>query len=125
MKKTKAAADPASLRVRLVLGQGRAFGPGKADLLEGIATLGSIAAAGRALSMSYKRAWQLVDDLNQSFARPLVSASKGGGHGGGAELTPTGREVLDQYRAIERKSRRAAAAEVGRLHALAAVAPKR
>lgn len=106
------------LRLRLVLGNGRAFGPGKADLLEGIAAQGSIAAAGRALGMSYKRAWQLVEDVNQSFSSPLVSASKGGEKGGGATLTDAGRRVLNLYRGIEKKSRRAAANELQVLHRL-------
>jgi molybdate transport system regulatory protein len=107
-----------TLRLRLLLGNGRALGPGKADLLEGIAANGSIAAAGRALSMSYKRAWQLVEDLNRSFKSPLVRTSKGGGHGGGAELTATGRAVLGLYRAIERKSQTAAAKELRALQRL-------
>jgi molybdate transport system regulatory protein len=106
------------LRLRLALGNGRAFGPGKADLLEGIAAQGSIAAAGRALGMSYKRAWQLVEDVNQSFSSPLVSASKGGEKGGGAALTDAGRRVLDLYRGIEKTSRRAAAKELHVLHRL-------
>lgn len=88
-------------------------------MLQGIDELGSIAAAGRALSMSYKRAWQLVDDLNKSFIAPLVRASKGGGHGGGAELTAQGKRVLALYRDIERKTRRSAAAEIKRLQRLA------
>ncbi len=88
-------------------------------MLQGIDELGSIAAAGRALSMSYKRAWQLVDDLNKSFIAPLVRASKGGGHGGGAELTAQGKRVLALYRDIERKTHRSAAAEIKRLQRLA------
>ena len=107
-----------ALRLRLLLGNGRAFGPGKADLLEGIATQGSIAAAGRALGMSYKRAWQLVEDVNQSFEAPLVAATKGGEKGGGAALTDAGQHVLELYRAIETKSRRAAAKEIQALHRL-------
>jgi molybdate transport system regulatory protein len=106
------------LRLRLLLGNGRAFGPGKADLLEGIAAQGSIAAAGRALGMSYKRAWQLVEDVNRSFGSRLVAASKGGDKGGGAALTEAGRRVLDLYRAIETKSRRAALKELEALHRL-------
>jgi molybdate transport system regulatory protein len=70
--------------------------------------------------MSYKRAWQLVDDLNRSFAAPLVQASKGGGHGGGAELTATGRKVLQAYRRIGRKAHTAAGAELRKLARLAA-----
>ncbi|HEX6832217.1 MAG TPA: LysR family transcriptional regulator [Rudaea sp.] len=106
------------LRIRLILGDGRALGPGKADLLDAIVVTGSIAAAGRAMSMSYKRAWQLVDDLNRSFKAPLVSTSKGGGRGGGAELTAVGRDVLAAYRAIERKAQQSAAAELKTLDRL-------
>ena len=106
------------LRLRLTLRNGRAFGPGKADLLEGIATLGSIAAAGRGLNMSYKRAWQLVEDLNASFSAPLVTASKGGGKGGGAVLTPTGRRVLTLYRRIEVTSQAATAGDLAALQRL-------
>ena len=119
MAAAKAKRELASaLRLRLLLGNGRAFGPGKADLLEGIAAQGSIAAAGRGLGMSYKRAWQLVEDVNQSFASPLVAASKGGEKGGGAALTDAGRRVLSLYRAIEKKSRRAASGELQALHRL-------
>jgi molybdate transport system regulatory protein len=116
----KSAKDSTSaLRLRVLLGNGHMFGPGKAELLEGIATLGSIAAAGRAMSMSYKRAWQLVDDLNRFFGSPLVIAVKGGGKGGGAQLTERGRRVLDLYRAVENKSRRAAFKEIESLRQLA------
>jgi molybdate transport system regulatory protein len=103
--------DPA-LRLRLMLGNGRALGPGKADLLEAIASTGSIAAAGRSMRMSYKRAWQLVAELNLSFVEPLVQASKGGGRGGGARLTATGINVLAAYRRIERKLHGACAADL-------------
>ena len=120
MTVAKARRESASpLRLRLLLGNGRAFGPGKADLLEGIAAQGSIAAAGRALGMSYKRAWQLVEDVNHSFSAPLVSASKGGEKGGGAALTDAGRRVLNLYRDIEKKSQRAASKELQALHRLA------
>jgi molybdate transport system regulatory protein len=100
------------LRFRVVLNAEHALGPGKADLLEAIAQAGSISAAGRALGMSYKRAWQLVDNLNRSFAHPLVQASKGGGRGGGATLTPTGIKALAAYRGLEQKMTKAAAAEI-------------
>jgi len=88
-------------RLRIVLGPDIAIGPGKADLLEGIRETGSIAGAGRAMGMSYKRAWYLVETMNRCFERPLVEASKGGRAGGGASLTKLGREVLARYRRME------------------------
>lgn len=89
--------SPAAIHLRVTLAPGVAFGPGKADLLAGIRDTGSIAAAGRAMRMSYKRAWQLVEELNASFGQPLVEASKGGAGGGGAQLTRTGADVLARY----------------------------
>ena len=86
------------VRLRVQIEAGVAFGPGKADLLEGIRDTGSIAAAGRRMRMSYKRAWQLVDELNRLFDMPLVAASKGGSGGGGAALTKAGEDVLARYR---------------------------
>lgn len=73
------------------------LGPGKASLLEGIRRTGSIAAAGRDMAMSYRRAWLLVDDLNHMFRGPLVQAQTGGRSGGGARLTDLGEEVLALY----------------------------
>lgn len=78
-----------------------AMGPGKADLLEAIAAAGSISGAGRAMNMSYRRAWQLVDLMNRSFREPLVHSATGGQHGGGARLTAMGELVLARYRALE------------------------
>jgi molybdate transport system regulatory protein len=86
------------VRLRVQIAPGIALGPGKADLLEGIRDTGSISAAGRRMRMSYKRAWQLVDELNRLFDTPLVSASKGGSGGGGAALTKAGEDVLSRYR---------------------------
>ena len=86
------------VRLRIRLEPGIDLGPGKADLLEGIRQTGSIAAAGRRMRMSYKRAWQLVDELNGLFDVPLVAASKGGSGGGGAALTKAGTDVLVRYR---------------------------
>lgn len=88
-------------RLRVVLKKNVAFGPGKADILEGIRETGSIAAAGRRLHMSYKRAWTLVEDMNRDFHAPLVETSKGGSGHGGATLTALGDEVLDRYRRME------------------------
>ena len=78
-----------------------ALGPGKADLLDGIRETGSIAAAGRRMGMSYKRAWSLVETMNTCFRAPLVEAGTGGAWRGGAQLTDLGQAVLARYRAME------------------------
>lgn len=110
--------DDLQLKPRLLHGGEIAIGPGKAQLLEAIAREGSISAAGRALEMSYRRAWQLVDTMNRCWSGPLVETSAGGRRGGGAALTPLGEAVLTHYRALER--RLAAAAEGEDLAALRA-----
>lgn len=109
--------DRIGLHLRVVLrdptGRSVAFGPGKADLMAAIEEAGSIAAAGRHLGMSYKRAWSLVETLNAMFRGPLVDASKGGAHGGGAMLTPLGARILAAYRALETTSLRSGQASLG------------
>lgn len=103
------------LRLRLMAGEEIAIGPGKADLLAAIAETGSIAAAGRRLDMSYRRAWLLVETMNRCFRSPVVEAAKGGAKGGGARLTQLGAEVLERYRRMEAKAERAIAGEVAQL----------
>jgi len=105
------------IRLRLVLAPGIALGPGKADLLQGIKETGSIAAAGRRMRMSYKRAWQLVEMLNEAFSAPVVAAAKGGAKGGGAELTGLGEEVLALYRRMEARAARGAQSDLATLQA--------
>jgi len=97
-----------TLSLRVMHGRKGILGPGKADLLEGIRDTGSIAAAGRRMKMSYKRAWQLAEELNTGFRGPLIEASKGGSGGGGAQLTALGHEVLAGYRSIQAACDRAA-----------------
>jgi molybdate transport system regulatory protein len=94
---------PASdrLRIRLDLVSGARIGPGKVAVLEAIARSGSISAAGRALRMSYRRTWELVEDLNRSLGTPVVETAAGGSGGGGAVLTRAGKAVIERYRAIE------------------------
>lgn len=94
-------------RLRIFLDPEFAIGPGKADLLDGIRETGSIAAAGRRMGMSYKRAWYLVDAMNQHFREPVVETAKGGRAGGGAMLTPLGEEVLMRYSNMARLARKA------------------
>ncbi len=86
--------DEPKLRLRVVLGLAVAIGPGKADLLAGIAESGSIAAAGRRMGMSYKRAWTLIDEMNRCFATPLVECMRGGAHGGVARLVTAAPAIL-------------------------------
>ena len=88
------------------------LGPGKVKLLELIGETGSISAAGRAMGMSYRRAWQLVDELNRTFKSGVVATQQGGMKGGGAALTQTGHDVVRAYRGIEAKARTAAAAQI-------------
>ena len=97
------------VRLRVTLRKGIAFGPGKADLLQGIRDTGSIAAAGRRMRMSYTRAWGLVVAMNEEFRRPLVASAKGGAARGGASLTDAGEDVLRRYRAMEASATRAVA----------------
>lgn len=89
------------IRIRIYCGEEIAMGPGKASLLEAIREHGSISAAGRALDMSYRRAWLLVDAMNRCWNEPLVATSPGSAHGSGARLTPLGDEVLSRYRALQ------------------------
>lgn len=98
-----------------VLGPGApAMGPGKAELIERIAQTGSISAAARDMRMSYRRAWQLVEALNASYREPVVQTAVGGQRGGGASVTPFGRRLTEQFRAMEDKASGAIAADLKR-----------
>jgi molybdate transport system regulatory protein len=107
--------EPVAVHLRVTLRRDVAIGPGKADLLERIAATGSIAAAGRRMGMSYKRAWLLVDTMNRCFRAPVVAAAKGGQAGGGARLTPLGAEVLEAYRRMQARTARAIAGDLAAL----------
>jgi len=107
-----------SIKIRFHTNNSVALGPGKADLLEAIIVHGSISAAGRAMGMSYKRAWDLVNAMNNGFKQPLVVTSKGGSHGGGTTLTEFGQEILKQYRDIESKAQASIEQDVNRITAL-------
>jgi len=89
------------ITVRLYCGGEIAMGPGKADLLDAIAAHGSISAAGRAMGMSYRRAWLLVDTMNRCWQDPLVATTPGSAHGGGARLTALGETVLAHFRGLQ------------------------
>lgn len=97
--------------LRITLSESFYIGPGRADLMAFIAETGSISEAAKRMGMSYKRAWMLVQALNDGFGVPLVEASRGG-KGQGASLSATGREVLERYRGMEEATRRAIARDV-------------
>lgn len=107
-------------RFRLRIGDDpdMALGPGKIALLEAIEETGSISAAGRKLGMSYRRAWLLVDALNRTFNRPVITTATGGKEGGGTALTATGADVVRRYRKIEAMATAATAKEISALQKL-------
>ena len=88
-------------RLRVLVGQATALGPGKANLLEAINATGSISAAARQMGMSYRRAWNLVSSMNRDFVGTIIETKPGGKGGGGASVTELGKEVIQRYRDIE------------------------
>jgi len=111
-----------ALKLRILF-DGAMIGPGKAELLERIRETGSIAAAGRQMAMSYKRAWMLVEEMNAAFVDPLVSSARGGPGGGGARLTDAGAAVLRLYRDVVERSEQAAAAPLLKLEGMLRAKP--
>lgn len=107
---------PLSLRIDLPAGR---LGPGKVELMEHIAREGSLAAAARAMGMSYKRAWELLSALNAMFEQPVAVTLPGRNVGGGTQLTPFGERVVALYRAAERRAAQASSAAVAELSAAA------
>lgn len=90
---------PLKFKIQIMCGNEIAMGPGKADLLDAIAAHNSISAAGRAMGMSYRRTWLLVDAMNRCWQGPLVATTPGN-QKAGAKLTPLGEEVLARYRQL-------------------------
>jgi molybdate transport system regulatory protein len=99
LEETSEAGD--RLNIRIDLASGLRIGPGKVAVLEEIARSGSISAAGRALGISYRRTWELVEDLNTGLGAPVVETAAGGSGGGGTVLTQAGKAIIERYRAIE------------------------
>jgi molybdate transport system regulatory protein len=114
MPKASARSLP-SLSVRIDLDAEGRIGPGKIQLLENIHACGSISAAGRAMDMSYKRAWDLVDEINRLCRHAAVERQTGGKNGGGAVLTPFGMSLVARYRKIERDAATAVRKELAAL----------
>jgi len=115
--------DSLQPRLRVLFGHAIPIGPGKAELLEHIAETGSISAAARRMDMSYRRAWLLVDTMNQCFKSPVVETATGGKGGGGARISDFGREVLRRYREMEIKAAQAVAADMEQFSSLLAAIP--
>lgn len=120
MPKSSVKSLPA-LSVRIDLAPEGRIGPGKIQLLENIREHGSISAAGRAMDMSYKRAWDLVDEINRICRQSAVEPQTGGKNGGGSVLTPFGVSLVKRYRKVERdaasavrKELQALRSEIGR-----------
>ena len=116
----------AGVRISIVFESGARIGPGKAKLLESIRDTGSISAAARDMGMDYKRAWMLLDSMNQAFIEPVVTAAPGGAGGGGAVLTAFGTEVLERYNRIHARATADAADDMAALkrHARPEAGPK-
>ncbi|MDB5585240.1 MAG: LysR family transcriptional regulator [Devosia sp.] len=110
--------DSGLTHLRITLTETAYLGPGRADLLEQIGKTGSISAAGKAMGMSYKRAWGLVQALNEGFGMVLVETSRGGSGQGGALLTEAGQLVLTHYRSMQERTREAIAEDVSALRQL-------
>jgi len=116
MRRTEAARYR-GLTLRLLGKTAAAMGPGKAELVERIAQTGSISAAARKMGMSYRRAWQLVEALNEAFREPVVETAIGGRRGGGARVTRYGEGLVARFRAMEARASRAIAADLRRFAA--------
>jgi molybdate transport system regulatory protein len=100
------------LTLRIMAGRQPAMGPGKAELVSHIEATGSISAAARAMGMSYRRAWQLVEAMNASFTEPVVRTAIGGKRGGGAAVTAFGKALVASFRAMEEKASAAIAPDI-------------
>ncbi len=108
-----------SLRVDLSTPEAGRIGPGKIALLEAVREHRSMSAAARQLDMSYRRAWLLLDALNQCFKSPVVITATGGKRGGGAELSPVGEQIVRHYRELEKAAQSATALHLKALQQLA------
>jgi molybdate transport system regulatory protein len=115
----------ARLTLRIDLEGRGSIGPGKVRLLETIAETGSIRSAAAALRMSYKRAWTLIQDLDEIFGERVLATETGGRAGGGAKLSPVGKSIVAQYRAAEKQSASASYAALAKLQRLARSAQRR
>lgn len=113
----------AILRPRIQVSAEFSIGPGKIHLLRQVEACHSISAAARAIGMPYKRAWMLIDTLNQGFGRPVLNTAAGGRNGGGAALTPLGKALIERYDALEARINETTRTELAALLELTIVKP--
>ena len=106
------------LWIKIYFGDRGQIGPGKIRLLQAIARHRSISAAARAEGMSYRRAWLLVDQMNQTFGAPVAATHTGGSGRGGAELTALGAEIVARYQDLMAQAESGTASGLNGLAAL-------
>lgn len=116
-------AERAQLTLRVDFGPYGALGPGKIRLLELIERHGSITAAGKNMDMSYRRAWLLVNSINEMFDEPAVAKQHGGSGGGNAMLTKFGQKLVAYYRDMEREAQAAVSPRLRALQKSLAATP--
>jgi molybdate transport system regulatory protein len=90
--------------IKVEFGEGSRLGEGKIALLKHILETGSISAAARAMDMSYRKAWLLIDDMNHMFGVPVIATAAGGSGGGGATLTGHGRKLIDAFEELQNEA---------------------
>ena len=80
------------------------LGKGRVQLLKAVKKKGSISAAAKSMSMSYKKAWESVDAMNTLADQPLVQRTTGGKGGGGTVLTEEGEKAIQLYEQLIKNS---------------------
>lgn len=93
----------------------RFMGIGRLELLGHIQQTGSINQAAKAMHMSYKRAWELVQSMNKLADKPLVATQTGGEKGGGAVVTDEGHKYIQYYQSLQERFRQFLTAEIAHL----------
>ena len=93
----------------------RFFGPGRVELLQKIEKTGSISKAAKEMGMSYKKAWDLVNNMNTMAAQPFVLTSTGGEKGGGSVISEEAKQMIQYHRQLRERFRQFLEQETARL----------
>ena len=99
-KKVTLAADG---RIWINTPEGKFVGKGRVELMEKIKEFGSIRQAALAMEMSYRQAWQLIDDMNTKAKTPMVISTRGGKGGGSATITEKGEQLITLFNSFNKK----------------------